>query len=122
MVFAGTQRHGAGGGAESPAWRTVCWIYALLPGGKSTQIAASTCADRGLLVSNEPVPKRAASARAGIMERMGVTNALAVSALSGPCWRHSGLRAFDAVLVDAPVLAGRACSGAIRETRAEWTR
>ena len=72
------------------------------PGGKSGQIAASMKGD-GLLVSNEPVPGRAAVLRENL-ERLGVVNAVAVCALPDhlaekwPCY-------FDAVLVDAP------CSG-----------
>ena len=48
------------------------------PGGKSTQIAAAL-AGEGLLVCNEPVPSRAKILSRNI-ERMGVTNALVVSA------------------------------------------
>lgn len=48
------------------------------PGGKSTQIAAAL-AGEGLLVSNEPVPSRAKILSRNI-ERMGVPNALVVSA------------------------------------------
>ena len=49
------------------------------PGGKSTQSAAAL-GDRGLLVSNDPEPGRA-RALAGNLERMGVNNAVVVSAL-----------------------------------------
>ena len=72
------------------------------PGGKSTQIAAAL-GDRGLLVSNDPEPGRA-RALAGNLERMGVNNAVVVSALPASltaAWPE----AFDALLVDAP------CSG-----------
>ena len=49
------------------------------PGGKSTQIAGRLRGE-GLLVCNEPVPKRAQILSRNI-ERMGVTNALVVSAM-----------------------------------------
>lgn len=72
------------------------------PGGKSFQIACSLRGE-GLLVSNEPIPSRA-KVLAENLERLGVVNAIAVSAMpwelaeKWPCF-------FDAVLVDAP------CSG-----------
>ncbi|MFQ9447233.1 MAG: hypothetical protein ACLR4A_07710 [Christensenellales bacterium] len=49
------------------------------PGGKSTQIAA-LMAGQGLLVCNEPVPNRAQILSRNV-ERMGVRNAVVVSAL-----------------------------------------
>lgn len=72
------------------------------PGGKTGQIAAAM-RGRGALVSNEPSPARA-RVLAENLERLGVTNAVAVCAYPDrlaarwPEW-------FDAVLVDAP------CSG-----------
>ena len=72
------------------------------PGGKSTQIAAAL-AGEGLLVSNEPVPSRAKILSRNI-ERMGVPNALVVSAQPEALAARWGVL-FDAVLVDAP------CSG-----------
>ena len=87
------------------------------PGGKSTQIAGRM-RGQGLLVSNEPVPKRAAIL-ARNMERMGVMNALTVSALPDVLaarWPE----AFDAVLVDAPC-SGEGMFRRHPETRAEWT-
>ena len=72
------------------------------PGGKSTQIAAAL-RGRGLLWSNEFVPKRAQILLSNI-ERMGVRNCVVSSAhpetIAG---RLEGI--FDRVLVDAP------CSG-----------
>ena len=56
------------------------------PGGKSTQIAA-LMAGQGLLVCNEPVPNRAQILSRNV-ERMGVRNAVVVSALPdalAPC-------------------------------------
>lgn len=41
----GTQRHGAGGGAESPALENVCWIYAL-PRGESPRRLRRTWAGK----------------------------------------------------------------------------
>ena len=72
------------------------------PGGKSTQIA-DMMNGRGLLVSNEIIPSRASVLSENI-ERLGVENALVISAdpvdLADrfPCF-------FDRILVDAP------CSG-----------
>ena len=72
------------------------------PGGKSTQLAAAM-EGQGLLVCNEIHPKRA-QILSGNIERMGIANALVVSATPAqlsqrfPGW-------FDRVQVDAP------CSG-----------
>jgi NOL1/NOP2/sun family putative RNA methylase len=86
------------------------------PGGKSTQIA-DFLQGEGLLVCNEPVPSRAKILSRNI-ERMGVCNALVVSAdpdkLKGP-WE--GL--FDAILVDAPC-SGEGMFRRHPETRTEW--
>ena len=87
------------------------------PGGKSTQIAAAL-AGEGLLVCNEPVPSRAKILSRNI-ERMGVPNALVVSAQpEALAARWAG--AFDAVLVDAPC-SGEGMFRRHPETRAEWT-
>ena len=86
------------------------------PGGKSTQIADALQGD-GLLICNEPVPSRAKILSRNI-ERMGVTNALVVSAepeqLAGP-WADI----FDAILVDAPC-SGEGMFRRHPETRSEW--
>lgn len=86
------------------------------PGGKSTQIA-DCLQGEGLLVCNEPVPSRAKILSRNI-ERMGVCNALVVSAdpdkLKDP-WE----RLFDAILVDAPC-SGEGMFRRHPETRAEW--
>ena len=87
------------------------------PGGKSTQIGAALCG-QGLLVSNEPVPGRAKILSRNI-ERMGIPNALVVSAEPeqlAPLWAN----AFDAVLVDAPC-SGEGMFRRHPETRAEWS-
>lgn len=86
------------------------------PGGKSTQIAAAL-AGEGLLVSNEPVPSRAKILSRNI-ERMGVANALVVSAQPEALAARWGVL-FDAVLVDAPC-SGEGMFRRHPETRAEW--
>lgn len=87
------------------------------PGGKSTQIAAAL-AGEGLLVSNEPVPSRAKILSRNI-ERMGVPNALVVSAQPEALAARWGVL-FDAVLVDAPC-SGEGMFRRHPETRSEWT-
>ena len=87
------------------------------PGGKSTQIAAHL-GGKGLLVSNEPVPKRAAVLSRNL-ERMGVTNALAVSAYPDQLAAQWPAY-FDAVLVDAPC-SGEGMFRRHPETREEWS-
>ncbi len=87
------------------------------PGGKSTQLAAAM-AGQGLLVCNEPVPKRAMILSRNV-ERMGMTNALVVSAMPDKLadrWPEG----FDAVQVDAPC-SGEGMFRRHPETRAEWS-
>lgn len=86
------------------------------PGGKSTQLAASM-AGEGTLVCNEPVPGRA-QVLSRNLERMGVTNAVVVSAEPNAlalAWPEL----FDAVLVDAPC-SGEGMFRRHPETRLEW--
>ena len=86
------------------------------PGGKTTQIADGL-GGSGLLVCNEPVPNRARILSRNV-ERMGVANALVVSAdpeKLAPLWPD----AFDAILVDAPC-SGEGMFRRHPETRAEW--
>jgi len=86
------------------------------PGGKTTQIA-DTLGSEGLIVCNEPVPSRAKILSRNV-ERMGVANALVVSAdpeKLGPLWPE----AFDAILVDAPC-SGEGMFRRHPETRDEW--
>ena len=87
------------------------------PGGKSTQLAAYM-QGKGLLVCNEPVPSRAKILSRNI-ERMGIPNAVVVSALpeelSGK-WECF----FDKILVDAPC-SGEGMFRRHPETRLEWT-
>lgn len=87
------------------------------PGGKSTQLGAGL-AGKGLLVCNEPVPKRAQVLSRNV-ERMGITNALVVSAMP----EHLAARwpaGFDAVQVDAPC-SGEGMFRRHPETRGEWS-
>ena len=87
------------------------------PGGKTTQLALRM-AGQGLLVSNEPVPKRAQVLSRNV-ERMGIVNALVVSALPAQlAARWPG--GFDAVQVDAPC-SGEGMFRRHPETMAEWT-
>ena len=72
------------------------------PGGKSTQIGAAM-QGKGLLVCNEPVPKRAQILSRNL-ERMGVQNAVAICAMPGKL-AEKWPEGFDAVLADVP------CSG-----------
>jgi len=86
------------------------------PGGKSTQIA-DALGGKGLLVCNEPVPSRARILSRNI-ERMGVSNALVVSAEPeqlAPLWTEC----FDQILVDAPC-SGEGMFRRHPETRGEW--
>ncbi len=87
------------------------------PGGKSTQMAAAM-AGQGLLISNEPVPSRA-QVLSRNLERMGVINALCVSA-----WPQKLAKrwpeGFDAVMVDAPC-SGEGMFRRVPESRTEWT-
>ncbi|GEB77147.1 tRNA/rRNA methyltransferase [Sporolactobacillus inulinus] len=72
------------------------------PGGKSTQLAARM-KNSGLLIANEPYPKRAKALSENI-ERMGITNAVVTNEMPERLADYfPGY--FDKVLVDAP------CSG-----------
>ena len=87
------------------------------PGGKATQ-SALRMAGRGLLVANEPVPKRAQVLSANI-ERMGIVNAVVVSALPDAlAARWPGF--FDAVQADAPC-SGEGMFRRHPETADEWS-
>jgi NOL1/NOP2/sun family putative RNA methylase len=86
------------------------------PGGKSTQLA-DMLAGSGLLICNEPVPSRAQILSRNL-ERMGVGNALAVSADPAKL-AEKWPRAFDAILVDAPC-SGEGMFRRHPETRGEW--
>ena len=87
------------------------------PGGKSTQLALQM-AGRGLIVCNEPVAKRAAILARNI-ERMGVVNALVVSAMPDQLAKRWP-EGFDAIQVDAPC-SGEGMFRRHPETRDEWS-
>lgn len=87
------------------------------PGGKSTQ-SGLRMAGQGVLVCNEPVWERAKILSQNI-ERMGIPNALVVSAYPdklAQLWPE----AFDAIQVDAPC-SGEGMFRRHPETCAEWT-
>ncbi len=86
------------------------------PGGKSTQIAA-LMQGRGLLVCNEPVPSRAQILSRNV-ERMGVPNAVVVSAMPDQLAARFPAY-FDRILVDAPC-SGEGMFRRQEEARAEW--
>lgn len=86
------------------------------PGGKSTQIAA-LMAGQGLLVCNEPVPNRAQILSRNV-ERMGVRNAVVVSALPDALAPRFPAF-FDRILVDAPC-SGEGMFRRQPEARGEW--
>ena len=87
------------------------------PGGKSTQIGCAMQGE-GLLVCNEPMPKRA-QILSGNIERMGIPNAVVT------CARPEELalrwpEGFDAVIADAPC-SGEGMFRRDPATRTEWT-
>ena len=87
------------------------------PGGKSTQIG---CAMRGegLLICNEPVPKRA-QILSGNIERFGLINTL-VTCEWPERLADQWPEGFDAVLADAPC-SGEGMFRRDPATRAEWS-
>lgn len=87
------------------------------PGGKSTQLAAYM-AGQGVLVCNEPFPSRAKILSRNV-ERMGVKNAVVVSALPenlSLLWPAY----FDRILVDAPC-SGEGMFRRNPQARTEWS-
>ena len=72
------------------------------PGGKSTQIGIAM-EGKGLLVCNEPIPKRAEILSRNL-ERIGICNAIVTCAYPKQL-EERWAEAFDGILVDAP------CSG-----------
>ena len=87
------------------------------PGGKSTQIGCCMRGE-GLLVCNEPVPKRAQILSRNI-ERMGLPNTIVTCALPEQLAKQWP-EGFDAVMVDAPC-SGEGMFRRDPETRNEWT-
>ena len=87
------------------------------PGGKTTQIALGM-RGKGLLISNDPVPNRAAVLSRNI-ERMGIPNTVVTCAYPenlAKKWPEC----FDGVMVDAPC-SGEGMFRRHPETRAEWS-
>lgn len=87
------------------------------PGGKSTQIGLKMRGE-GLLICNEPVPKRAQILSRN-MERMGIPNSIVTSAWPETI-PHSWDGLFDGVLADAPC-SGEGMFRRDPETRKEWS-
>ena len=87
------------------------------PGGKSTQIGCAMKGE-GILVCNEPIPKRARVLSSNI-ERMGLPNTIVTNAWPEQLavkWPEG----FDAVMVDAPC-SGEGMFRRDPETRIEWS-
>ncbi len=91
--------------------------FCAAPGGKTTQMAMAM-EGRGLLIANEPVYRRA-QVLSGNVERMGIPNAIVVSA-DPEALRKKWPEAFDGVLVDAPC-SGEGMFRKNPEAMAEWT-
>lgn len=87
------------------------------PGGKATQIGAAMSGE-GLLVCNEPIPKRAQILSRNI-ERMGIKNAIVTCAWPGQL-AEQWPEGFDAVMVDAPC-SGEGMFRRDPQTRSEWS-
>ena len=87
------------------------------PGGKSTQIALRMLG-QGLVICNEPVPKRAQVLSRNI-ERMGIANSIVTCSYPAGL-PHGWNGTFDGVLVDAPC-SGEGMFRRDPETRVEWT-
>ncbi len=87
------------------------------PGGKTTQIAAAM-QGKGILVANEPNPNRAKILALNI-ERLGISNAIVVSALPDALSEiFQGY--FDRILVDAPC-SGEGMFRKNEEAETEWS-
>ncbi len=87
------------------------------PGGKSTQMGIAMQGE-GLLVCNEPVPKRAAVLSRNL-ERMGIGCAVVTCAYP-QALAEKWAEGFDGVLVDAPC-SGEGMFRRHPETREEWS-
>ena len=87
------------------------------PGGKSTQIGCDMRGE-GLLVCNEPVPKRA-QILSGNIERIGLPHTVVTCAYPEQLAGQWG-SCFDAVLVDAPC-SGEGMFRKEPKTRSEWS-
>ncbi len=87
------------------------------PGGKSTQIGLKMKGE-GLLISNEPVPKRAQILSRNI-ERMGIPNSI-VTCMYPAEIPHGWNELFDGVLADVPC-SGEGMFRRAPQTREEWS-
>ena len=87
------------------------------PGGKATQ-AGLKMRGQGLLVANEPVPKRARILSSNI-ERMGIPNSV-VTCMYPNEIPHTWDELFDGVLADAPC-SGEGMFRRDPQTRTEWS-
>ena len=87
------------------------------PGGKSTQIGIAM-EGKGLLVCNEPIPKRAEILSRNL-ERIGICNAIVTCAYPKQL-EERWAEAFDGILVDAPC-SGEGMFRRHPESRKEWT-
>ena len=98
-----------------PDW----WVADLCsaPGGKSSQIA-ERLGDRGFLLSNEYVPKRAKIIVSNF-ERLGISRAIVTSLDVGEIKKLYS-EVFDLVVVDAPC-SGEGMLRKSEEARTEWT-
>ncbi|MCC3376343.1 RsmB/NOP family class I SAM-dependent RNA methyltransferase [Cohnella sp. REN36] len=90
---------------------------AAAPGGKTTQIAGKM-RGRGLLVANEIHPARARILSENV-ERMGIVNAVVVSAAPGPL-AERWPEAFDRIMLDAPC-SGEGMFRKDQDAIAEWS-
>ena len=87
------------------------------PGGKSTQMGIDMRGE-GLLICNEPMPKRTAILSRNL-ERMGIPNAIVIRAYPeklAALWPEG----FDGVLADVPC-SGEGMFRRVPESRAEWS-
>ena len=87
------------------------------PGGKATQIGLKMKGE-GLLIANEPIPKRAQILSRNT-ERMGIPHSV-VTCMYPTEIPHSWDGVFDGVLVDAPC-SGEGMFRRDPQTRTEWT-
>ena len=110
-------------GAMAPIWAVdikegwrVCDLCSA-PGGKSAQ-AAARIGERGFLLSNEYVPKRA-KLTVSNFERLGITNAVVTSMDTGELTKLFS-EEFDLVICDVPC-SGEGMFRKSEEARAEWS-
>ena len=88
------------------------------PGGKSTQIGIAMRGE-GLLICNEPMPKRA-RILSGNIERTGLPNTIVTCSWPDRL-AEKWPEGFDAVIVDAPC-SGEGMFRRVPESRMEWSK